>query len=87
MQLWSSRHRDTGLVALSVFERLDAHPARAAVLPRQVRVVDEVLAEAAENLARDRAATAKAAGVVLRLDLEDLVRCAEARLGRARGTG
>ena len=60
-----------------------AGPARATVLPRRVRVVDQRTAEVAQALARDRAATAKAAGKVAQVDLDELVQSAEATLAAA----
>lgn len=83
VQLWLSRHLHTGLVALSVFEHESLHPARAKALPWRVRVVDQRTAEVAQALARDRAATAKAAGKVPQVDLDELVRSAEERVASA----
>jgi len=47
-----------------------------------VRIVDEGIADVAEALARDLAATAVAAGEVPRVDLDELVAYAEAKSQR-----
>ena len=72
MQLWSSRHHHSGLVALSLTAE-PGHPARPRQLPLRVRVVDAEIAAVVESIARADAAAARAAGRNVQIDLDRLV--------------
>lgn len=76
VQLWSSRHHHTDLVALSITVE-QGHPSRPRGLPKLARVVDAHVAEVAETLARSDAAAARANGRGVRIDLDELVARAE----------